>query len=121
MAKKKASELSTPELAAEAAVMQEQASAAVVAETPAEDPVSDSSKAKIVHAGRPTAVCRCGDKLVRPVKPDNSTWRCLKVWNGNPTEDCQKGIPHDRVLDADQLARLIANKKDRYADAQDIG
>lgn len=79
------------------------------------------NRANLVHAGRPTAVCRCGEKLVRPEKPSNSTWRCLRVWNGNATEDCQNGIPTELVLDAKQVADLAARKKDRYSDAKDIG
>lgn len=77
--------------------------------------------AKIIHAGRPTAVCRCGEKLVRPKTPENSTWRCLRVWNGMPTPECQKGIPKEMVLDPQQVEHVLANRKDRYADATDIG
>lgn len=86
-----------------------------------EPEVQSEGREKIIHAGRPTAVCRCGEKLIRPQKPENSTWRCLRVWNGTPTPDCQKGIPKEMVLDPEQVETLLKNRKDRYADATDIG
>ncbi len=91
---------------------------------PKAKPSTDSGseqRAALIHAGRPTAVCRCGEKLVRPNTVANSTWRCLRVWNGNPTEECQNGIPTELVLDSNQVAELLARKKDRYSDAKDIG
>lgn len=83
---------------------------------------SDSRVSDLIKAGRATSVCgSCGEPLVRPSKPANSTWRCRRVWNGDPGKDCQKGIPTELVLDVKQLADLLARKKDRYADATDIG
>ena len=110
MSKKKAEEVQEPE-----------APVAVAEPAVEADRESKDSRNDVIYPGRDTAVCRCGEKLVRPVKPANSTWRCLKVWNGQPTADCQKGIPTEKVLDKKQLAALEAARKDRYADGEDVG
>jgi hypothetical protein len=77
--------------------------------------------AAIIRAGRSTAVCGCGDVLVRPKMPENSTWRCMKHWNGTALPTCQRGIPTNMVLDAAQVAECERKKKDKEIYAQDIG